>query len=58
MVESRFELMASVHNDAVFGAFVAFGMGGIFAELYDDIAMRPVTLVEEDVDDLVGELST
>jgi acyl-CoA synthetase (NDP forming) len=47
------ELLAGVVQDAVFGPLVAFGPGGVFAELIGDAQFRIAPLTREDAEELV-----
>jgi acetyl coenzyme A synthetase (ADP forming)-like protein len=47
------ELLAGVVQDAVFGPLVAFGPGGVFAELIGDAAFRIAPLTDVDAEELV-----
>ncbi len=47
------ELLAGVVQDPVFGPLVAFGAGGVFAELIGDAAFRLAPLTDVDAEELV-----
>jgi acyl-CoA synthetase (NDP forming) len=47
------ELLAGVVQDPVFGPLVAFGPGGVFAELIGDASFRIAPLTDVDADELV-----
>jgi acetyl coenzyme A synthetase (ADP forming)-like protein len=47
------ELLAGVVQDPVFGPLVAFGPGGVFAELIGDAAFRIAPLTDVDAEELV-----
>ena len=47
------ELLAGVVQDPVFGPLVAFGPGGVFAELIGEAAFRIAPLTDADADELV-----
>ena len=47
------ELLAGVVQDPVFGPLVAFGPGGVFAELIGDAAFRLAPLTDVDAEELV-----
>ena len=47
------ELLAGVVQDPVFGPLVAFGPGGVFAELIGDAGFRLAPLTDVDADELV-----
>ena len=53
MVPSGAELLAGIVQDAVFGPLVAFGPGGVFAELIGEAAFRIAPLTDRDADELV-----
>jgi len=52
-VSGGVELLAGIVQDPVFGPLVAFGPGGVFAELIDDAALRLTPLTEVDARELV-----
>jgi acyl-CoA synthetase (NDP forming) len=49
------ELLAGVVQDPVFGPLVAFGPGGVLAELIGDAAFRLAPLTDVDAQELVHE---
>ncbi len=53
MIPSGVELLAGVVQDRVFGPLVAFGPGGVFAELIGEAAFRIAPLTDRDADELV-----
>lgn len=53
MVVGSAELLAGVVQDPVFGALVALGPGGVFAELIGDAAFRIAPLTDHDAEELV-----
>ena len=53
MVEGGAELLAGLVQDPVFGPLVAFGPGGVFAELIGDAAFRIAPLTDVDAEELV-----
>jgi acetate---CoA ligase (ADP-forming) len=54
MVKSRAELLAGVVQDPVFGPLVAFGPGGVLAELIGEAQFRIAPLTDADASELVG----
>ena len=54
MIKGGVELLAGVAQDPVFGPLVAFGPGGVFAELIGDAHFRLAPLTDVDADELVG----
>lgn len=53
MLESRTELLAGIVQDPTFGPLVAFGPGGVLAELIGDATFRIAPLTDTDVLELV-----
>jgi acyl-CoA synthetase (NDP forming) len=54
MVSGSAELLAGVVQDPVFGPLVAFGPGGVLAELIGDATFRIAPLTDLDAQELVG----
>jgi len=55
MIGGGSELLAGVVQDPVFGPLVAFGPGGVFAELIGDAAFRIAPLTDVDAEELVHD---
>jgi acetyl coenzyme A synthetase (ADP forming)-like protein len=55
MIGGGAELLAGIVQDPVFGPLVAFGPGGVFAELIGDAAFRIAPLSDVDAEELVHE---
>jgi acetyl coenzyme A synthetase (ADP forming)-like protein len=55
MISSGAELLAGIVQDPVFGPLVAFGPGGVFAELIGAAAFRIAPLTDVDENELVKE---
>jgi acyl-CoA synthetase (NDP forming) len=53
MIAGGAELLAGVVQDPVFGPLVAFGPGGVFAELIGEAAFRIAPLTDRDAEELV-----
>jgi acetate---CoA ligase (ADP-forming) len=53
MIREGVELLAGIVQDAVFGPLVAFGPGGIYAELIGDAGFRIAPLTDVDAEELV-----
>jgi acyl-CoA synthetase (NDP forming) len=53
MIPSGAELLAGVVQDPIFGPLVAFGPGGVFAELIGQAQFRIVPLTDTDAQELV-----
>jgi acetyl coenzyme A synthetase (ADP forming)-like protein len=58
MVRGGAELLAGIVQDPVFGPLVAFGPGGVLAELIGDAAFRIAPLTDVDAEELVHEGKT
>jgi len=56
MLDVRLELITGFHTDPTFGPLVLLGLGGIWAEALDDVAMRPAPLAPGDIDEMAAEL--
>jgi acetate---CoA ligase (ADP-forming) len=54
MAEGGTELLAGITQDPVFGPLVAFGPGGILAELIGEAGFRIAPLTDEDANELVS----
>ncbi|HEX7526237.1 MAG TPA: acetate--CoA ligase family protein, partial [Gaiellaceae bacterium] len=54
MIGGGTELLAGVVQDPLFGALVAFGPGGVFAELIGGAEFRIAPLTDRDADELVN----
>jgi acetate---CoA ligase (ADP-forming) len=53
MIEGGAELLAGIVQDPTFGPLVAFGPGGIFAELIGEAGFRIAPLTDQDASELV-----
>ena len=53
MLRGGAELLAGLVQDPVFGPLVAFGPGGVFAELIGDASLRIAPLTDIDAEELV-----
>ena len=56
MVSGNRELMAGLKRDAQFGPCVMFGLGGVLAEILDDVSIRVAPLSEFDARDMMGDI--
>jgi acetyltransferase len=56
MVTEGIETIVGVSNDPSFGHLIMFGMGGVNAELLNDVAFRLNPLTELDVQELIGSV--
>ena len=55
MVRGGAELLAGLVQDPVFGPLVAFGPGGVLAELIGEASFRIAPLTDVDAEELVSE---
>ncbi len=56
MVTGGLETIVGVTQDPSFGALIMFGLGGIYAELMKDVAVRLHPLTDVDARELVGSI--
>ena len=56
MVPGKRELVVGLNRDAQFGPCVMLGLGGVFAEILDDIAFRAAPFDRVEALDMVSEL--
>jgi acyl-CoA synthetase (NDP forming) len=56
MVSGKREFLVGMSRDPQFGATVTFGLGGIFAEVLADVALRLVPLSREDAEQMLREI--
>ena len=56
MIEGGVEVIAGISQDPKFGPILLFGMGGIFVELYKDVAMRACPITETDAIEMISEV--
>jgi succinyl-CoA synthetase beta subunit len=56
MLGGRREFLAGFSRDPQFGAVVSFGLGGIFAEALDDVALRLAPVAAADAHDMLDEI--
>lgn len=56
MVSGAREIMIGMHRDASFGPSVAFGLGGIFTEILQDVVFRIAPLRKRDARDMMRSI--
>lgn len=56
MVEDGCEVIIGGKKDAQFGQTIAFGLGGLFVEVFEDVAFRVVPIGRSDAEDMVREI--
>ena len=50
------QLIIGLKKDQVFGRVIAFGLGGIFTELLEDVSIRKCPITQADAQDMIDEL--
>ena len=55
MVRDAVEFFMGVSRDPDFGLVLAFGLGGVLVEIFDDVAFRPLPLCDGDVNFMIAE---
>ena len=55
MVREAVEFFMGVSRDPDFGPVLAFGLGGVLVEIFDDVAFRPLPLRDGDVNFMIAE---
>jgi len=56
MVRGGVEAIVGLSHDALFGPVLLFGMGGIFVELYQDVALRACPITPRDAHEMLQEV--
>ena len=58
MVRGGLEMILGLHQDPQLGPAILLGMGGVAAELFDDVAIRLLPIARIDAEQMVAELKT
>jgi acyl-CoA synthetase (NDP forming) len=56
MVRGGIEAIVGLSQDPLFGPVLLFGMGGIFVELYQDVALRACPITQSDAREMLQEV--
>lgn len=56
MVEGGVEVIAGISQDPQFGLILLFGIGGVFVEVYNDVAMRACPITVADGREMIAEV--
>src|SRR5438105_15733632 len=56
MVTNGVECLVGVVSDPTFGPLIAFGLGGVLAEVVGDVAFRVHPLTDVDADELIASV--
>jgi len=50
------ELLIGTNTDIQFGKMIAFGIGGIFVEVYKDVSFRLIPVSKQDIEEMLEEI--
>lgn len=56
MVRDGREMIVGARRDATFGPVVLFGLGGIYAEVFDDVSLRVAPVTRFDAEEMIAEV--
>lgn len=56
MITEGYEVIVGGKRDPTFGQTIAFGLGGIFVEVFDDISFRVVPVEKQDAEQMIKEI--
>jgi acyl-CoA synthetase (NDP forming) len=56
MVADGREMIVGARRDATFGPVVLFGLGGVYAEVFDDTSLRVAPLTRFDAEEMIAEV--
>ncbi len=56
LIDASAELIVGIHRDPTFGLVLVVGLGGIWTEVFHDVALRALPVDEQDVVEMVDEL--
>ena len=58
MLDAGVEIIIGVNNDPQFGPMIMVGMGGVFVEVFKDVALYPARLKEEEALEMLKSLKS
>ncbi len=58
MIKDGVEVIIGCSEDAEFGKYIIFGLGGIFVELFKDVSVRVLPLTSVDVEQMICEVKS
>ncbi len=58
MVKEGIEVIIGGKHDSTFGQTIAFGLGGIFVEVFEDVSFRVVPITKEDAIEMMKEIKS
>jgi acetyltransferase len=56
MVEKGVEVIIGMLRDPVFGPVLMFGLGGVFVEVWEDVAFRSLPITQADAESMVNQI--
>ncbi|MCW4148144.1 acetate--CoA ligase family protein [Halomonas sp. 18H] len=56
MVEKGVEVIIGMLRDPVFGPVLMFGLGGVFVEVWEDVAFRSLPITQADAESMVSQI--
>jgi acetyltransferase len=56
MVSGGTEVIVGLSHDPLFGPVLLFGLGGIFVEVYEDVALRACPITRSDAQEMIQEV--
>lgn len=56
MISDGHEVIIGISTDPTFGKVILFGLGGIFVEIFKDIAIRKIPISQLDAQDMIEEI--
>jgi acyl-CoA synthetase (NDP forming) len=58
MIRDALEVLLGLSTDAQFGPVVAFGLGGIYTEVFHDIALRVAPIDRQEAEGMIREIAS
>lgn len=58
MIKGGVETIIGCSEDAEFGSYIIFGLGGIFVELFKDVSVRVLPLSAQDAEEMIREVKS
>ena len=56
MIQYGYEIIVGLATDPTFGKIIMFGLGGIFVEILNDVAIRKIPITVLDAQDMIEEI--
>jgi acyl-CoA synthetase (NDP forming) len=56
MIQDGHEVIIGLTSDPTFGKIIIFGLGGIFVEILEDVAIRKIPISTFDAEDMIAEI--